>query len=131
MLALPQLRVEIKDYPYDPRLKGPSVVESRMSPDGRQLYHVYIRLEGLDLSLVKAVYYSFDSSVQPSRLTVVKSYDNPDCLVDLWLWGVFPMSATVVDVRGSEMELSHTLEFGSYFEPETFKQRGLMLKRLA
>jgi len=125
------LRVEIKDYPYDPRITASSVVESRMSPEGRQLYHVYIRLEGLDLSLVKAVYYSFDSSVSPSHLTVVKSYDNPDCLVDLWLWGVFPMAATVVDVRGGETQLSHTLEFGNYFEPATFREHGLKLKRLA
>lgn len=124
------LRVEIKDYPYDPRQNQP-VVESKMSPDGRQLYHVYIRLEGVDLALVKAVYYSFDSSVSPRELSVVKSYDNPNFQCDLWLWGVFRMAATVLDVRGGEVQLSHVLEFGSYFEPEKFKARGLSVKRLA
>src|SRR5882724_5723359 len=99
MMHPPGLRVEIKDYPFDPRSPNSPVVESKKVGE-RQLYHVYIRLEGPDLPLVKMVNYFFDSSVSPQHLTVMKGYDNPDCLVDMWLWGVFLMSATVIDVRG-------------------------------
>jgi transcription initiation factor IIF auxiliary subunit len=111
----PDFRVQMADYPFDPRSTS-RLVESR-NQNSRPLYHVYIRLEGPDVSLVREVLYKLHPSVNPPTMRMVRSETNPDFTMDLWLWGTFVVNASVTDIRERQFDLpQHLLTFDSYFD---------------
>jgi len=125
-------QVKIEDYPYNPRniprTSETRIVRRRQSGTA-PLYYIYIRLEGPDLPLVKGVSYLMHSSVSPREPYVERTDSNPDCMLQLWLWGTFEVRATVLDIRGRTLSLPpHYLLFDSYFKPDKFVQLRLEIR---
>jgi hypothetical protein len=126
-------QVTVRDYPYNPRLvpraNEPRIVRRRRGPGTSPLYYIYIRLEGPDVPLVRGVRYIMHPTVSPREPYVERIDSNPDCMLELWLWGTFETRATVFDIRGRTLPLPpHYLQFDTYFQEDKFRQLGLVIR---
>ena len=123
----PRLSIAVQDTPFDPSARE-RIVLTRVV-DGRTLYRVFVYLTGRDLPFVKRATYRLHPSVSESPHTVPRTPSNPDCRLVLWLWGTFPLSVVIEDLKDGVHEVQYTLQFDRYFAEATFKQEGLKVQQ--
>lgn len=127
----PGIQVQVVDTPFDPFAKtGERVVDysKQEGAGGRPMYRVYLRLEGPDLPLVKAVKYHLHESFKPNWVRVERTTDNKSCAVSIWMWGVFELRAEVEDLAGRKHDILHYLQYDKYFDASRFKRENLSLR---
>jgi hypothetical protein len=122
----PRLELEVQDTPFDPSARERIVLTRAV--DGQTLYRVFVYLTGRDLPFVKRATYSLHPSVSGTPQAVARTPANPDCRLILWLWGTFPLSVVVEDLKDGTHELQYKLQFDRYFSEATFKQEGLKVQ---
>lgn len=109
------LEIRIRDSIFDPRDVS-AAPEWRLGAGEGPLYKVHIFLEGNDLLFVRgATYILHETFAQPVR-TVTRSASNPNCLLTIWTWGIFPVRVIVEDKRGQKFEFEHLLTYGADIE---------------
>ncbi len=107
------LELQIKDSAFDPDVpdRGKDQRILIRQTNGRTLYRIFIYLDGPDLPFVQAVTYFLHPTFKPSQRTVSRTPRNPTCKLELWTWGIFEISARVIDKSGDTFPLTHTLEY--------------------
>jgi len=121
-----RFQIEVVDTPFNPS-DSSREVKIHHSKEKRPLYRVFLYLAGPDLPFVKRVTYHLHPTLSPQTQLVERSATNPDCRLELWLWGTFVVKAIVEDAKRNTYEFKHPLEFTRYFDEATFKREKLSL----
>ncbi len=108
-----QLQLQIKDSAFDPDIPDRSKDQRILirQTNGRTLYRVFLYLDGPDLPFVQSVTYFLHPTFNPSQLSVSRTPRNPTCKLEIWTWGIFEISARVIDKSGDTIQLTHPLEY--------------------
>jgi len=115
-----KLTIRAKDSVFDPRLprEGDPTLQSsslkvhaKERQGGRRHYKVYLYLEGEDLPYIRRVVYRLHSTFKNPTRAVPRTASNPNCLLELWTWGVFTVNIQVEDKRGQTYAFTHRLKF--------------------
>ncbi len=88
-------------------------------------YRVFLRLVGRDVPFVRSVTYRLHETFTPNQFTVERSPDKPDCLLEVWMWGTFEMTAVVQDLRGREQLVAHSLRFDQDLDAKVADEKKL------
>jgi transcription initiation factor IIF auxiliary subunit len=116
-----QLNLSVVDTPFDPDSEE-KVVLYRIV-EGKWLYKVWLYLEGADLVFVGQVKYILHPTFKRREQVVHRTYDNPNCRLLIYTWGIFEVRA-IVRAGGESYELRRRLQYdqrfseASYSEPE-------------
>jgi transcription initiation factor IIF auxiliary subunit len=108
------LTVDVKDSPFDPDLSE-LVIRVRQTPSDQPLYQVFLYLDGPDLPFVRSVTYRLHPTFASPVRTVARTARNPRCKLAIWTWGLFEVTATIVDKEGQEYLRSHQLDYDRHF----------------
>jgi hypothetical protein len=109
------LRVEVKDTVLNPS-STVKAVHWRASPDGTPFYKVYIYLTGEALPVVQTVTYRLHPSFPDPVQQVSRTLTNQSCLLVIWTWGIFDVTATIKDHWGNTYEVTHSLGYNREIE---------------
>lgn len=121
------LRVEVKDSVINPS-STVKTVHWRASHDGTPFYKVYIYLAGEALPYVQTVTYKLHPSFPDPVQQVSRTLANQNCLLVIWTWGIFDVTATIEDRWGNVYEVTHPLGYNGEIEklktehPDVFKR---------
>lgn len=88
---------------------------------GRDLYKVWIYLDGPDVPFVRAAIYELHPSFAQRVHTVSRTVANPSCALIIWTWGIFDVKATLRMKSGESVELTHKLSYDRDFASEGVK----------
>ena len=83
---------------------------------GKDLYKVWIYLDGPDVPFVQAAIYELHPSFAKRVHTVSRTVANPSCALIIWTWGIFDVKATLRMKSGEAVELTHKLTYDREFE---------------
>ena len=115
--------VWVKDSPFDPDARD-KIVQYKTKRN-KTLYKVYIYLNGPGLPFIRRITYYLHPTFQVQHRSVKRSLSNPNCKLAIWVWGKFRVRAIVEDKKGNIYEISHYLDFDSYFDPKKFEANKL------
>lgn len=111
--------IEICDSVFEP---GTTSKNTFFKESGkRNLYKVWLYLEGMDLPYVESVTYFLHSSFPNPRTNIQRTPDNPNCSLIIWTWGIFTVKGTVVLKDGSKLDISHQLTYNISFKDKDVK----------
>lgn len=97
----------------------------RVSDSGVNRYKIRIFLRGNDLPFVRQVTYGLHRTFRNRLRVVERTISNPDCRLEIWTWGIFDVTADVVDQGGQVYRLVHSLSYGNELnslETQRFRQ---------
>ena len=104
-------QIDLHDSLVDPDDPN-GMVRFDKRPDDRYAYLVYLHLSGRQLYMVDSVVYELHPEMQPNRVRIARTPDNPFCKHAIWLWGIFPVGARVQLKTGETIYLEHYPTFG-------------------
>jgi transcription initiation factor IIF auxiliary subunit len=124
---LSRSNISIVDTAIDPGAdrKRDGAVEVRYQKAGeRDLYKVWISLDGPDVPFVQSVAYELHPSFAQRVHRVSRTPANPSCALIIWTWGLFEVKATLRMNSGESAELTHRLTYDRDFSTKgvTFVQ---------
>jgi len=109
------LNIRVRDSVYDPRGSG-DTIQFRKPRSGSPLYRVHLFLEGDDIVYVKQATYRLHQTFANPVRTVARTPSNPNCMLQIWTWGLFEVEVTVEDKSGGRTTLTHALSYGREIE---------------
>ena len=123
-----KLNLKIVDTVFDPQIYGTDYIPGNLNdkkpePEVRftssgdsSLYKVWIFLAGDDLPRVETVTYKLhETFVDPIRV-VPRILTNLDCRITIWTWGIFDITATILDKGGRSYGLVYRLSYGDILD---------------
>ena len=114
--------IKVCDTAFDPRDNSKVIHYKKM--DNRNLYKVWIYLDGKDLPYVEGVNYLLHSTFENPRQSISRTSSNPNCSLIIWTWGIFTVRVNVSLKNGERIELLHELTYNQMFDKKDieFKQ---------
>ncbi len=111
-----ELDIDVSDSVFDPRTRS-KVIQFR-EPNGRSaaLYRVHLFLTGEDLPYVKRATYTLHPTFADRVRVVERTVQNPNCLLQIWTWGLFEVRVDVEDKFDNVTVLTHDLTYGREIE---------------
>jgi len=109
------LRVEVKDSVLNPTSTEKKVLW-REGPENTPFYKVYLYLVGEALPYVQAVTYRLHPTFPEPVQRVARNLANQNCLLVIWTWGIFDVTATIEDRWGNIYEVTRPLGYGREIE---------------
>lgn len=108
-----ELNIEVKDTVLDPNLPADPLREIHFRKEGEDTYYykVWLYLDGRDLPYVDSVTYTLDQTFPNPNRTVRRTPSNPNCQLVIVTWGLFTVTATIVDKKGFRYEVTHQLNY--------------------
>lgn len=88
----------------------------RVSDSGVNRYKIRIFLQGNDLPFVRQVTYGLHPTFRNQLRVVERTISNPNCRLEIWTWGIFDITADVLDQGGQTYRLVHPLSYGRELE---------------
>ena len=79
---------------------------------------VWLYLEGNDLVYVDSVTYTLHETFRVPNRTVKRTPSNPNCQFSFWTWGLFTVTAAIIDKKGSTYTVAHELTYDREFPKE-------------
>lgn len=111
-------KITVVDTAIDPNLapdaSGARVVRFQRAGD-RDLYKVWIYLDGPDVPFVQAAIYELHPSFAQRVHSVSRTVANPSCALIIWTWGIFDVKVTLRMKSGEAVELTHKLTYDREF----------------
>ncbi len=107
----PDLQIEIRDSVFEPDSKNCKILKKSGNGTGRDLYRVFLYLDGLDLPLVRSVVYHLHSSFKQDTHRITRTPSNPNCKFIIWTWGTFVVRAEIEDLEGRTHKISRELSW--------------------
>ncbi|CAM1368271.1 hypothetical protein TPENAI_60393 [Tenacibaculum litopenaei] len=107
--------VKISDSLFNPEDRDQLKVRKahyRKGKSGRNLYKVYLYLEGNDVPFIKKATYTLHQSFNNRVRVIERRPQNPYCKLVLWTWGLFYVKIELEDINGQRLELNHFLTYG-------------------
>ena len=95
------------------------VQRTEKKAEKRNLYKVWIYLDGKDTPFVKRVTYRLHSSFQHPVNQVEQTPENPNCSLSIWTWGIFKVKIEIEFVNGLKVNKEHTLTYGALMSDRT------------
>jgi hypothetical protein len=103
--------LSIRDSAFDPNSSERVIYYRHFRSAGRDLYKVWLYLEGPSLPFVKKVKYILHPTFPKPERTVTRTMENPNCQLIIWTWGFFTVKAMVEDKQGNQIFLEHYLTY--------------------
>lgn len=103
------LKFEIKDSLFDPEKSGQEAF--KRTSGSRDLYKVWIYLDGRDIGLIEHVKYRLHPSFKNPVKMVKRKSANSLFKLPIWTWGLFNVHAEVKTIDGRRYNLNHKLEY--------------------
>lgn len=111
--------IELCDSAFEP---GSNSKNTLFKESGkRNLYKVWLYLDGMDLPYVESVTYFLHSSFPKPRTRIQRTPNNPNCSLIIWTWGIFTVKGTVTLKDGSKLDVSHQLTYNISFKDKDVK----------
>jgi len=104
------LQIEIKDSLFDPDQREGKMGFKRSS-SSKNLYKVWIYLDGRDIGLVDKVTYKLHPSFRKPIHHIRRDSANSLFKLPIWTWGIFHVYAEVKTIDGGRYNLAHKLEY--------------------
>lgn len=127
MYSSKPLNLNIQDSLLDPSGSGAdsklSIARTR-DIGGRTYYKTWIYATGVDLPYVDYIEYTLHPTFTPQVHRVARTPSNADCRLMIWTWGLFDVTALVVDKQGNQYRLVHPMDYDKMFGKVTFQPDG-------
>lgn len=114
-------KITIVDTAIDPKTTSDHASPRQVryqKAGGRDLYKVWIYLDGPDVPFVQAAIYELHPSFAQRVHSVSRTVANPSCALIIWTWGIFEVKATLRMKSGESVELTHKLTYDREFAKE-------------
>ena len=115
------LNIQFVDTVFDPAVYG--FETSPKKTDGKYkvnyekgesaLYKVWFFLVGIDLPFIDFVNYHLHETFPEPVRRVQRTVGNPNCILEIWTWGIFPVIVDIVDKSGRTYRLERQLTYGN------------------
>lgn len=113
-----ELNVQVKDTVFDPNLSPSAQKKVHVRKEGKTTYYkVWLYLEGDDVPLVDNVTYTLHETFRNPERKVRLTPSNPNCQLVIWTWGIFTVTAKIMDKRGQTFEVLHRLTYDRELPP--------------
>lgn len=114
----------VKDTAFDPSQPNPAPVVLVYQPGAKEkeLYKVWILLEGDSLPFVDYVEYTLHETFPNPQRKVQRTISNPRCMLAFWTWGLFTIKVVIYLKTGDTVTMDHYTTYNQDFARAKFKR---------
>ena len=103
------LNLEVRDSVYPPGTAEAKILYDKSTDTAR--YKVWLYLDGPDLPYVKSATYRLHPTFPDPVRTVARTPSNPNCVLEIWTWGMFNVQVEIEDKTGARYSFEHWMSY--------------------